>query len=363
MTQEPYLAISGKSRIPIRNVWLLLLYASDFYRSGPKEFDGIEEYPTELPDLLARILIPTVQDRLRRPLTPEFSGTVDDLRRVRGRIDVLRTASHQLLLRGQVACRFEELTVDTPGNRTVLAALTLLTGLVSSTELGRNCREQVNALLARGVRRLPTASDPSAGQRRTRNNARDQRMLLAARLALQLALPADDGAKHGHERQDMSIEEFRRLFERAVGGFYSSNLPTDWSVRAGRELSWNGIDATPGFMSLLPRMKTDILLQNAAANRRVIIDTKFTDILKLGRHNKKLTLKSGHLYQLYTYVRSQEVQGDPLSFTTEGLLLYPSTGVAIRESFCLSGHRFTAATVDLNVPAAVVRAQLLDLID
>lgn len=362
MTQEPFLAISGKSRIPIRNVWLLLLYASDFYHSGPKEFDGIEDYPAELPDLLAKILVPSIQDRLRRPLTPEFSDTARDLRRVRGRIDVLRTESHQLLLRGQVACRFEELTIDTPGNRTVLAALSLLTGLVNSTGLARACREQVNALVALGVRRSPVPSDPSAGQRRTRNNARDQRMLFAARLALQLALPADNGAKDGYRRQDMSIEDFRRLFERAVGGFYSSNLPAGWSVQSGRELSWNESEATPGAISLLPRMRTDILLQNPVVNRRVIIDTKFTHILKLGRYDKP-TLKSDHLYQMYTYVRSQEMQEDPPSLAAEGLLLYPSTGVTIRESFLLSGHRFTAATVDLNVPAASVRAQLLNLIE
>lgn len=43
--------------------------------------------------------------------------------RSRGRIDVLVTESHQLMARGQIACHFDELTVDTPHNRAVRLAL------------------------------------------------------------------------------------------------------------------------------------------------------------------------------------------------------------------------------------------------
>src|SRR6476661_4314619 len=103
-----------------------MLYASEFYKAGAESFDGIENYPEQLPDLLAKILVASVGDRLKQPLTTEFAATKGDLRRVRGRIDVLRTDSHQLLNRGQVACRYEELTVDTPRNRLVRSALSAL---------------------------------------------------------------------------------------------------------------------------------------------------------------------------------------------------------------------------------------------
>ena len=111
-------------RIPVRNVWLLMLYASHLYQAlPPARRVAVEKNPDELPNLVAEILTRAVERRLRRNLSFGFQRQAADLRRVRGHIDVLRTERHQLLQRGRVACRFEDLTVDTPNNRYVRAAL------------------------------------------------------------------------------------------------------------------------------------------------------------------------------------------------------------------------------------------------
>ena len=111
-------------RIPVRNIWLLMLYASRLYRVLPMHRRStVEEEPDQLPDLVAEILTHAVERRLRRNLSFGFRQREADLNRVRGRIDLLRTERRQLLRRGRVACRFEELTVDTPMNRYVRAAL------------------------------------------------------------------------------------------------------------------------------------------------------------------------------------------------------------------------------------------------
>lgn len=59
---------------------------------------------------------------------------------MRGRIDVLRTERHQLLSRGLVACRFDELSIDTPRNRFVRAALESIARIVSRKDLVHRCR-------------------------------------------------------------------------------------------------------------------------------------------------------------------------------------------------------------------------------
>lgn len=355
--------ISGKTEVPIANLWLLMLYASKFYEAGTESLDGAEQYPELLPDLLAEILVASVCERIRKPLTPVFAMTSRDLRRVRGRIDVLRTETHQLLRRGQIACRFDELTIDSPRNRMVLAALSALAPLVHSKLLASECRNQSRALERMGVSASYSARDAKALHvRLTRNDTQDRRMVQAAQLALALALPKDTTAPHGITRKTLDLHEFRRLFEAAVGGFYKATLEShDWHVLPGRKLAWGAEWATDGASALMPQMKTDIILENAKDCRRIVIDTKFTSILAHGKYGKE-TFKSGHLYQLYTYVRTQEQESDPLSAASEGMLLYPATGQSIRESIQLSGHKMTAATVDLTRPAIEVRQQLLDVI-
>ena len=72
---------------------------------------------------MAEILAHAVETRLHRQLSLGYRSREEWLTRVRGRIDVLTTERHQLLDRGLVACRFAELTIDTPRNRFVRAAL------------------------------------------------------------------------------------------------------------------------------------------------------------------------------------------------------------------------------------------------
>ena len=56
------------------------------------------------------------------------------LTRVRGRIDILTTEARLLLSRGEVFCRFHDLTMDTPRNRLVRAALDLMARLVKAPD-------------------------------------------------------------------------------------------------------------------------------------------------------------------------------------------------------------------------------------
>ena len=138
-------------RIPVRNLWLLMLYASDLFRSRGKGSAGREENPDDLPDLVAEILAHTVEERQRRQLSLGYRTREAALSRVRGRIDMLSTERRQLLSRGLVACRFDELTIDTPRNRFVRAALDAISRLVRKPALAHRCRKLARDMEAMGV--------------------------------------------------------------------------------------------------------------------------------------------------------------------------------------------------------------------
>lgn len=102
------------SRIPMRNIWMLMLYASDLFRQLGRNQIAVEDNPAEIPDLVATILLHEITLRRRRNLNMGYQTCHAALNRVRGRIDILYTASHQLLNLGQVACHFQDITLNTP---------------------------------------------------------------------------------------------------------------------------------------------------------------------------------------------------------------------------------------------------------
>lgn len=110
-------------QIPVRNLWLLMLYASDLMSAPGQRKIDVEDNPDKIPDLVAEVLAEVVRKRLHKNLSFGFRAKSARLNRVRGRIDFITTISHQLLSRGKIACNFEDLTIDTPRNRLVLSAL------------------------------------------------------------------------------------------------------------------------------------------------------------------------------------------------------------------------------------------------
>ena len=199
----------------------------------------------------------------------------------------------------------------------------------------------------------------------------DRQMLAAARLAFDLALPTEDiGTSHlaTPGRDEVWV---RRLFERAVGGFYDVVLsPLGWSVSWGRRIHWPiDVDAkSPGIDAVLPSMQTDIVLERPSPDdpnagwHKTVIDTKFTSILNPG-HYKSQTLKSDYIYQMYAYLRSQERDTDPASLDSTGILLHPSVGVGFDEYAVIQGHKMRFATVDLAADSKKIRCQLLRIAD
>lgn len=356
--------------IPVRNIWLLLLYASRLYRELPQRRRvAVEDAPDDIPNLAGEILTRAVERRWRRNLSRDYRRRPADLNRVRGRINLLRTERRQLLQRGRIACVFDELTVDTPRNRYVKAALRHLARMLDlrkgerERDLAHRCRVWAGNLERAGV------ADPQhhLGRpelpplREARADADDRQMLAAAQLAFELSIPTEDA---GLSDVAMPYKEKRwaqNLFEKAVAGFYDVTLRHQgWRVRPGEWIDWPVERSTTGLIAILPRMQTDIVLEHAGIGRRIVIDTKFTDILVSGRYNKS-SLNSGYIYQIYAYLRSQEKPTDPLSYRTGGILLYPAIDCYVDEAAMIQGHNIRFATVDLAASGPAIRQRLLDI--
>lgn len=348
--------------IPIRNIWVLFLYAADLAQYIGR-FDNEVEAARDLPDLVGRLLTMAVEERLKRNLSRSYRPKSATLSRVRGRIDALETTTRRLMDRGVVSCRFEEHTLDTSRNRLARAALEHLATRVVSDLTAHKCRQLAGDLARLGV----SGSRPSRGELASdqiaRNETGDRFMVALARLVFEALIPSEVAGRISGTSPETGPHLIRRLFERAVGNALRIELaPTGWKVRSGRRLDWPTTQQTTGLPAILPGMVTDIELNHAPSGRRIVIDTKFTSILTRSSYRDGI-LKSSYLYQLYAYLRTQERADDPASMSSEGLLLHPQIGGCVDEWMDLQGHRMRFKTIDLSAKQGEFEARLREVVE
>ena len=105
-------------------------------------------------------------------------------------------------------------------------------------------------------------------------------------------------------------------------------------------------------------MNTDISVRQRG--KTLVIDTKFyQDTFQ--RHWESEKIHSGHLYQMFSYLKSLESRGGQ-DVVAEGMLLYPVTEKQVRLRYEIGGHAIRICTVDLAQNWKSIRQELLDLV-
>ncbi|MEP9324991.1 5-methylcytosine-specific restriction endonuclease system specificity protein McrC [Paraburkholderia phymatum] len=347
--------------IPIKNLWFLLSYAHNLARFADRLPVEIGEQD-DIPELLGRLLAFLVERRIKRNLTRAYQPREARLTRVRGRIDLVKTLSAGELQQGRIICRFEELDADTPRNQLVRYALAHIASTVRDQALERRCGLLASELGRLGVSfRRPSRSE-MAREQIGRNDADDAALIVVSNLALDPRLPSEESGDSRVARLQRDERLLPYIFEKAIAGFYMHELPNkEWRVRPQKVLAWPVASPTPGLHDLLPGMQADIVIDSRITNRRVVVDTKFTDILTRNQFGTQ-RFKSNYLYQMFAYLRSQTGFGDKHAEEAEGLLLHPSVGLHVDESFFVQGHRMRFATVDLGGEIHSIHSALAALV-
>ena len=153
------------------------------------------------------------------------------------------------------------------------------------------------------------------------------------------------------------------LFERAVAGFYDVRFyASPWTVRKQTRQKWPVAAESKRVIEWLPIMIPDMDLVNFCNGHRIFIDTKFSAILIENRF-KDLKFHSDYIFQIYSYIKSQDETEDLSIRQTDGLLLHPSVGQTIDEWAVIQGHRLRFRTVDLNQSTTAIQEELLSIIE
>lgn len=338
--------------IPIRNIYYLLCYAWDRLDEAALTDVSMAGEP-RLADLLGRVLRSGVTHLLKRGIDRRYVAENAEIAGIRGRLDISSSLKRASFPRARAWCVFDELSPDTPANRIVK---TTLRNLASVSALDAELAENLRDLYRRFPGVAEVAIDGQMFRRITLgSNAAYYGFLLDVCELVHRNLLADEDTGETTFRDFTRDDaQMARLFERFLFRFFEHEQER-YSVDAPH-LRWHaqGKEADIGY---LPLMRTDIVLRDEA--RTIVIDAKYY-AQTLGEHFGKQTVRSDHLYQLFTYLQHFSLNR---SADVAGVLIYPRTTRSVAVDAVLFGHPFRAATVDLAQAWEGIHEDLLRAID
>jgi len=326
--------------IPIRNLYYIFCYAWARFPPGNAAKVGADNCP-DLLNLFARLLIDGLHRLLRRGLERGYVVQVEDTRSPRGRLLLDEMVKRQTLLRGEAVCQYDDLRTDVLNNQILKATARLL---ARSPSLLAEYRHQLNIL----IRSLETISDVRLSAhlfsrtQLTRNNREYALLLRLCEFVFCSQLPDKSG--ENSRFADIVLDEIRMsaVFEEFLRNFYAHEQNA-FAVKRD-VMAWDAKPLTDGSLSLMPGMETDITLH--APDRCVVVDAKFYKDPLAGRPGFPKKLRSGHLYQLYTYLAHAQLRYPGRQ--VDGALIYPSTGPKLRADYTIAGHRVRVRAVRLD---------------
>ena len=338
--------------ILIRNIYYMLTYAFQDLRQNNYEDICGEKFDNIL-DLFAEILYRGVSFQLKRGLHKDYIQHADNLPTIKGKISINDTFKLRLQRKKLISCEYDIFTEDNIHNQIIKSTLTLL---ISSAEIKTARKRRLRSLMLF----FSNVSDCDLKCTRWNSikydrNTSTYRMLhhFSYFVVRRLLLTTETGP---YKTRNFDEELMSRLFEKFVLSYYRKHYPQN-SARSAK-VEWN-IDAEESTLSLIPEMRTDIML--TFPGRTLIIDTKYYG-QSMQIYVDKATIRSNNLYQINSYVLHEDKAH---SGNVDGMLLYAKTQEAIWPDGQMKlndGNLIYFRNLDLNQDFGAIKHQLDTLI-
>lgn len=307
-------------------------------------------------DILMRIFADRLLQEARRGLPRMYAQHEGDLAALRGRLDVTRQFTHYAGRTDRLACRFDELTSDTPLMQVMKAAVVMLEYLARSDETRRRLSE-LRFILA-DVSDRAVAALPWNRIGIDRTNRHWQSLLNMAGLFLRRDWQATHFA--GEQVQGLALLfPMNELFEAYVEGLLREVLAgSDTQVigQGGRQNCLGDWDEETDCTGTVFQTIPDIILRRGVRTA-AIIDAKWK---RLGPPlDRKKGVQQADVYQLMAYARVYRCQ--------RLVLLYPAlpgepTGIVHRFGIHGGREQLSLGKIDVSCSVDAVRKQLGSLL-
>ena len=322
----------------VRAALIRMLAVAHDLRVADGELAALDTQRRDLLELLVRLFAGRLLAAVRRGLPRRYLAREEDLRLLRGRLDVTRQTTHLAVRPDRLACRFDELSEDTPLNRVLKAAVSRLARLVRSAANLRLLAE-----LAARFETVGRATDPlrePVRLDRTNTAFHDLHRLACMFLKGDWQSTASGGAAGF-----ALLFPMNDLFEAFIGRCLRRALarhPVHVRLQDGRRHALTDSDGSPIF-----RIRPDVVIEAKDDHGdHIILDTKWKH---LNPRERTLDVEQADVYQMLTYAEAYDAR--------RIVLVYPGAqGIDRRWTAVGTGRSLDVATIDVGRPGEVVGA-------
>ena len=339
--------------IPVRNIWYMLCYALDD-RMLQHRFNAQTEEAPSIDAMLAKLLLALFSRRLRIGLGHDYRNHEETVNGIRGRVDFGTSIKKMSFQNAKAHCRYQVFDSNVLKNQIIKSTLTLIAKRGDFGPDKKKANEQKKEIQLL-VRQLPKIDEitvtPSIVRRKLidREDYDYRTMLTLCNLILSRDMPTEESGNSASQLVNRDWKFVCYLYESFVVNFLKHHIDA-WETTAQMTVRWPGEDQT----SYLPIMMPDIVMRHKESSNRVILDTKLT---AKSLSSSGGTFDTKHLYQIYSYLRSQEDQWGKMT----GVLLYPTAKYELHESTEMHGHCIRWESVDLAQSWPKIEADLIML--
>ena len=327
----------------VRSALVRMLAVAWDLRVAEGELATLDTQRHDLLEVLIRLFADRLLAAVRRGMPRRYLVHEEDLALLRGRLDIKRQFTHLAVRPDRLACRYDELSEDTPLNRVLKAAVTRLAGLARSAANFRRLAE----LTAR-FEFVRNSSDPLREPvRLDRTNTAFHALYCLARLFLTGDWQSTAG---GRSAGFALLFPMNELFEAFIGRSLDRALaPRTVHLQHRRRSALTGANREPLFA-----LQPDVVIEESD-DRPVVLDTKWKRLTPRA-HGCKTTLgvKQSDIYQMLAYARAYDAK--------RLVLIYPwheemGTRQGMHRRWFVTGTdcRLDVATVDVGRPGEVVK--------
>lgn len=318
----------------VRQALVHMIAVAQDVRLASGELAALDAQRNTLLELVIRLFAERLLTAVRRGPPRRYVEQGADLNVLRGRLNVVRQLSHFAVRADKLACRFDELSADTPLNRVLKAAVARLAAASRSNANRRRLAELAARLAFAG-----DSADPLAERvRLDRTNTRFHDLYRLARLFLDGSWQSTTG---GSSQGFSLLFPMNVLFERFIGKRLRRVIGPHGQVRLQSKGRYALTDGARDRFALQP----DVVIERRG-RRPLVLDTKWKE---LKPQDLNLGVAQADVYQLLAYARAYGAERVVLLYPWHGNLA-SDPGVHCRWSAPdASGQdvRFDIATVDV----------------
>ena len=335
--------------IRVQNIYYMLSYAFQVLKDdniASENFDCAE-------DLLAAILVKGITNQIKRGLGREYLCSEDTLYSPHGKVNISSSVKKLTFLKNQLICEFDELSENVYINQILKTTMLIL---IRSEGVKQKQKTSLKKIFHyfHNVNVLNPHEIRWSSIRYHSNNSTYKMLMYISYLVIEAMIPThNEGSRKFLHFKD---EYIYKLYERFVFEYYRKHYSV-FKLSAS-QIDWIVDD---GFNDYLPTMNTDITLEYNG--KTLIIDTKYySQIFQNNYLSKNNTIRSGHLYQIYAYIKNKDIYH---TGNVSGVLLYAKTENEYIQvsTYLMGGNKIGIKTLDLDKDFSHIKKQLNTIVE